>query len=299
MAQIKVGDPHGLFRVFVGLVDSNGYNYGTSQLSAAEGTQLNPYTVRYAQNAEIAMPDRTVIDFTGGDIWTGSYVYGITSLGTFQLTLSTVEADLIALLSASGVDQTQNTRQTVYGENIMLPTPPQAWMMTVFRIQSKEQGTTGANKFLTVVLPRTWVTPKGISGAPTFQAAGTYGYTIIPTVGDRMPWGPAFSTTALNFSEDQSPNFYVITDNPVHAVGFIAASGETDETITLPFLPVAHDYSTPDSSTQPVQVYIDGVQTNATSINASTGEVVVPADTTFSGGEYIGIFYETNYETAS
>lgn len=179
-----------MYRVFVGLVGSDGYNYGTAGESVGTGTVVSPYNVRFAQSAEIALPDRTVVDFTGGDIWTGSYVYGITSLGTFQLTLSTVEADLIALTGGSTVDNTLNSLQTIFAENLMRPTPPQCWMMTVFRLQSKEAGSKGANKFLTIVLPRTWVAPKGVAGAPAFQTAGTYGYTIIPTVGDKMPWGP-------------------------------------------------------------------------------------------------------------
>ena len=300
MAQVKIGDAHGLFRVFVGLVNGVGYNYGTAGADAGENTLLAPYNIRFAQSAEIALPDRTVVDFTGGDIWTGSYVYGITSLGTFQLTLSTVEADLIAMLSESSVDQTLNTQQTIFSDNIMIPTPPQAFMMTVFRLQSKEAGSKGANKFLTIVLPRVWVTPKGISGAPAFQAAGTYGFTIVPTVGDRMPWGPTFGTTAMDLYEDETPNFYVVTDYPVHTVSYLPDTGDVTATINLPFKPIgtASDYTSPDSSTQKVQVYINGVQTDADSIDPTTGVVVVspiaPA-TEFTAGDFIGVFYETNY----
>lgn len=305
MAQTKIGDPHGLYKVFIGLVDDNGYNWGTAGESVSDGTLVTPYHVRYAQNAEIAMPDRTVVDFTGGDVWTGSYVYGITSLGTFELTLSTIETDLIALTSGSSSDQTLNTLQTVFAENIMRPTPPQVWMMTVFRLQSKEPGSVGANKYITIVLPRVWVAPKGVAGAPAFQAAGTYGYTIIPTIGDHMPWGPAFDETTsgaggtigLDLENNQTPSFYVITDYPVHAVGFKAASGAS-ATVTLPFKPagVQADYTTPDSANQRVQVYVNGVQTDATTITLSSRQVVVPGP--FTGGEYIGIFYETEYKTA-
>lgn len=298
MAQIKIGDPHGLFRVFVGLVSSVGYNYGTAGGSPSQGTVLAPYNIRYAQNAEINLPDRTVVDFTGGDIWTGSYVYGITSLGTFQLTTSTIDADLIAMLSASAVDQTLNTRHSYFSDNIMRATPPQAFMMTVFRIQSKETGSKGANKFLTCLLPRTWVTPKGVSGAPSFQSAGTYGFTLVPTVGDRFPWGPLFSSTSMSLEEDESPTIWIITDNPIHTVGMIAEAGPT-ESIVMTYKPVDFDYSTPDTETQPVSVYIDGAPEDANSVTQSTATVVTTADggAAFTGGEFIGIFYETEYET--
>ena len=287
-----------MFRVFVGLVDAEGYNLGTAGPGVAEGTLVSPYLIRYAQSAEIGLPERTVVDFTGGDVWTGSYVYGITSLGTFEMTLSTVEADLIAFLSGSTVDGTSNDRQTIFSDNVMVPTPPQAWMMIVFRIQSKEVGQKGANKFLTLILPRTWVSPKGISGAPSFQQQGTYGFTIVPTVGDRFPWGLPFSCTNLNLEQDETPVLYLITDYPVHTVGYIAGAGNATETITLPFKPVGDDIAAPDSSLDPVQTFIDGRVTNADSVVVSTGEVVVspiaPA-ATFTGGEYIGVFYETSY----
>lgn len=299
MAQIKIGDPHGLFRVFVGLVDESGYNFGTAGPGVDQGTQLSPYLIRYAQSAEIGLQDRTVVDFTGGDVWTGSYVYGITSLGTFEMTLSTVEAELVAFLSDSTVDNTTNENVTLFSDNIMVPTPPQAWMMIVFRIQSKETGSKGANKFLTIVLPRTWVTPKGISGAPAFQSPGTYGFTIVPTVGDRFPWGQPFSCTNLNLELDETPVVYMITDNPVHAVGYVATAANATETLTLPFKPVGNDIVAPDNSSDPLQTYIDGRSQNADSVTVSTGEVIVspiaPASQ-FDGGEYIGVLYETNYE---
>lgn len=302
MAQVKIGDAHGLYRVFIGLVDTTGYNYGTAGAGVAADTLVSPYQVNYAQAAEFAMADRTVVDFTGGDIWTGSYVYGITSLGTFELSMSTVEADLIALTSSSSVDQTLNQRQSIFAENIFRPTPPQTWMMTVFRLQSKEPGSIGANKYLTMVFPRIWAAPKGIAGAPNFQAAGTYSYTIIPTSADRMPWGPRFCDTTLGFDLNQSPNFYVITDYPTHTVGWKPADASATTTFTLPYKPVTVDYSTPNSSTQPVQVYINGTQVDADSIDSTTGEVVVspitPA-TEFNGTEYIGVFYETEYISTS
>lgn len=296
MAQVKLGDPHGLYRVFVGLVDEIGQNVGTAGPGVGEGTMVSPYLIRYAQSAEIAMPDRTVVDFTGGDVWTGSYVYGITSLGTFQLTLATAEADLVAMLSNSTVDQTTNTRQTYFSDNIMESTPPQAFMMIVFRLQSKEVGRKGANKFMSMILPRAWVNPKGVAGAPNFQAAGTYGFTIVPTIGDRFPWGFPFSSSAMNLSDDETPVVYVITDYPPHTVGYIPTNGSATATITLPFKVAGQAIVTPSSADDYLQVYIDGVQVDAVSVNITTGAVVVeplsPA-VTFDGTEYIGIFYET------
>lgn len=298
MAQVKIGDAHGLYRVMVGLVDNRGYNYGTAGAGVAEGTLMSPYLMRYPKNAAPGLTDRTVVEFTGGDVWTGSYVYGITSLGSFSMTSSTVEADLIAMLGASSVDNTTNSRVVMFSENIMLPTPPQVFIIIVFRLQSKEVGQKGANKFMSYVLPRVWVAPKGVTGAPSFQSAGEYEFSVTPTIGDGFPWGNSFSSTNMNLQEDEGPMISFISDNPIHAIGYIAETGASSVTITLPFKPVGINIASPDSSIDPVQVYINGIQSNADSVTVANGQIVVspisPA-VTFTGGEYIGVFYETNY----
>ena len=160
MSQISYGDAHGLYRVQIGLVGDDGYNYGTAGEEMANGTTSSAYVIRFATAAEMAMPDRTVIDFTGGDVWTGSYVHGITSLGTFSLTLSTVDATLISIVTQIQVDKTTNSRWSLFGDNILLPTPKQVWMTTTFRIQSKEPGTKGASKFIHQIVPRCWLSPR-------------------------------------------------------------------------------------------------------------------------------------------
>lgn len=295
MAQVKIGDAHGLYRIFVGAVSADGYNIGQNagtELPAA-GTLCVPYMMRYAKSAEFSIEDRTTIDFTGGDVWTGSYVYGITSIGSTSITSSTVEADLIALLSASDVDETTNTRMAAFAENVLLPVPPQVFVHVVWRLQSKEPGSVGAAKYFNLILPRVWVAPAGPTGGPSFQSAAEYNFNVTMTVADRFPFGLLFSGSGMSLQENQTPNVHIITENPMHIVGFVAEAGAS-ETVTLPYKPIDFDYTTPDSSTQPVQCYVDGVQVDATSINKDTGAIVITD--TFTGGEYIGIFYETNYE---
>ncbi len=127
MAQISVGDPHGLYKVYVGLVDSSGYNYGQAGTGVANGTLISPYQIKQAKNATMPVPDRTVIDFTGGDVWTGAYVYGFTSLGQGDLDTATIDADLIALVGGSAADNTTNTRTMMFAENVNKSIPPQVF----------------------------------------------------------------------------------------------------------------------------------------------------------------------------
>lgn len=291
MAQIKIGDPHGLFRVQVGLVDATGLQFGTAGPDMANGTTTSTYLIRFPKAAEIPMPDRTLIDFTGGDVWSGSYLHGITSLGTMSLTLSTIDANLISLVAESKTDQTTNTRWSIFSDNILLPTPNQVTMITTFRIQSKETGTKGADKFIHQILPRTWLSPKGISGAPNFQGAGEYQFTVVPTIGEQLPHGIRFTEDLHNFSENETPLVYIVTDNPIHFAAHRAAAGASS-IITLPFPPIGAqaDYASPDSTTQGVQVVVNGATVNATSIDVANRTVEVAT----SEGDYVGILYETN-----
>lgn len=294
MAQVKVGDAHGLYRVVTGIVGVDGLNYGTAGEGVDPGTSLPGYVIRYAQSGEFQMPDRTVVDFTGGDIWTGSYVYGITSLGTFELTLSVVDATMIAFTSGAKVDQSTNTRWTIFSENVMRSTPPQSWLLMNYRFQSKETGSKGADLYMNTFIPRAWISPKGLSGAPNFQSAGTYGYQIVPTVSDKTPHGIAFTADVQGWQENETPVFYAITDNPLYICSHVAnPTGGTDY-ISLPYKPVLSDYTTPDSSTQPVQVVVNGTKQDAVSIDIDNALVEVDG---LSEGDYIGILYETAYET--
>jgi hypothetical protein len=287
MAQIKKGDVSGLFRVQVGYVDANGYNFGQvlPNEGVGSGITMPSYLISSAKNAAVEMPDRTVVDFTGGDVWTGS-------LGSAALTLSNTDSVLVAMAGKSKVDQVTNTRWTTFGENIMLPSPPQMFVATSYNIQSKDPDTKGASKWITDILPRVYLSPKGITGAPSFQAAGEYNYTMVPTVGTRFPHGIPFGVNQ-SFSNNETPLIHVISDNPLYFVGHIAAVGAS-ATISLPYRPVgsAATYATPNSATQPLQVAVNGVLTNATSVNPTTATVVVPGP--FTGGEYIGIVYEVD-----
>lgn len=291
MAQIKYGDAHGLYRVQVGLVGDDGLNYGTAGSDMENGTTTSSYMIRYAKAAEMAMPDRSLIDFTGGDVWTGSYLHGITALGSFTLTLSTVDATLNSLVTEAKVDQTTNENWTIFSDNVLLPTPNQVWMATTFRIQSKEPGTKGANKFMHQIVPRCWLSPKGLSGAPNFQSAGENSYTIVPTVGEKIPHGVPFTTSVHNFEENETPLVYMITDYPIHFVAHKAGEG-AESVINLPYTPIGQDsdYATPNSRQQRLQVAVNDVIVDANEVDISNRVVRVATNP----GDYVGILYETD-----
>ncbi len=302
MSQISTGDVHGLYKIFVGLVNEEGKNYGMAGLNPAAGVLLEPYELKYPKSSPLPAPDRPQIDFTGGDTYNGSYQYGITSLGTMTIEHSTVDGKLTAILSRSMLDNTTNARMLMFSENVLEPESMEVWVMIVWRIQSKQSGSFGANKYFTTIIPRAIMTPKGFNGGPSFQSATSYSYQLTLTVSDTLPWGMPVSDTAMELADDKAAWIHSITDYPLHLVGMIPEAGAT-EVVTLPFTPAPFNYSTPDSSEDPVQCFINGEMVNATSINATTRAVTLspisPATAFVPATDYIGILYEVaNYNRA-
>ena len=97
MASIKRGSPHGLWRVLAQLVGTDGISYGTAGEDLAAGSTTEPLILQYPKTATLPSPDATVIDFTGGDVWIGSYQYGIASLGSFDFVTQDIDADFVAM----------------------------------------------------------------------------------------------------------------------------------------------------------------------------------------------------------
>lgn len=282
MVQIKRGSAHGFAFAQIGLVSQGGAHYGTAGPSAANGTTTHAYLVREPKSADIPQPDRTVIDFTGGDRWLGSYQYGITSLGSFSLTINPVDATLIALASGSSVDQTTNAEWTIYSENVMAASLPQVCLLLTWRLQSRETGTDGGDYFLTYIIPRAWMAPKG--AAPAYQTAVDYQFQITPTASDRFPTNEPFGVNQ-DFQDNKTPVVAVISDNPLGLTTHISDGAATQ--FSLGYRPV----STDTTSTNGKNHYVSGtVATNVTSVALTNGLVTAAAGT---AADYRAMLYET------
>lgn len=226
MVQVKSGSPHGLAFVQVALMGPDGRHYGTSGYGAAAGVNSHAYLCRNPTAADLPLPDRTTIDFQGGDKWLGSFQYGITSLGSFNITLDNIDATLIAMVTGSLVDQTTNQKWTIYSENILASSLPQVCILVTFRLQSRESGTDGGSYYITYMINRAWMAPKGVTGAPSFQARGQYTFQITPTASDKMVTGLAFGANQ-NYDNNRTPIVAIISDNPLGLSMFIGDGADT------------------------------------------------------------------------
>lgn len=285
MAQIKKGDPHGLAYVQIALVGTDGRTYGTAGPSLAVDGTSNAYLIREPLSAEIPVPDRTTIDFTGGDRWLGAYQYGITSLGSFNMSIASVDATLIALVTGASVDQVTNSSWTVYSENVLKDRLPQVCVMITFRLQGRETGFDGGDFFITYIIPRAWVAPKGVSGAPNFQSKGTYSFQVTPTAGDKFPHGIPFGANQ-GWQDNKAPVFAVISNNPLGLTTYIANGVAT--TYTLGYKPVSSGVT---AAASPNQHALNGVAASLTSLSTTTALATLTA--AGSSADYHGTLYET------
>lgn len=240
----------------------------------------------YPKNASLPLPDRTVIDFTGGNRWLGAYQYGITSLGSMAATFDNVDADLVAMLSGSSVDQTTTSAWTIFSENLLALSIPQVAVLVTFQLQGRGADE-GGDFFITGVIGRSWAAPKGFTNAPNFQAAGEYNVQITPTSTNVFPHGVAFGANQ-DWQGNATPLLWIISGRPIHIATYIGNNTET--TFTLPYLPTSNNVT---QSTSPNQVAVNGTPTAPSSISTSTGEVVMGSAP--AAGAYVGIMYETNF----
>jgi len=287
MAQIKKGDAHGCKAVQIALMGTDGYAYGQSGYGQTANTVSGAYLANTPKSATIPAPDRNVIEFTGGDKWLGSFQYGFSSVGAFDVVMSGYDADLIALVTGASVDQTTNEDWSIFSENDFQTSMPQVCALVTYRIQAR--GTNeGADLYITSVISRGWMSPKGITGAPAFQAAGEYTYSMTPTAATQLPNGMLFSATAMNLAEDKTFRTHIISNYPIALATYIADGSAT--TFTLPYKPVSSVVTVNDT---PNFMTVNATPTAASAVSTSTGQVTLSAAGT--SGDVVVMLYETNF----
>lgn len=275
MAQIKKGGSHGLWKVAAQLVGANGISYGIAGDSLASGSGSTPRILHYPKDAGIPQPDRTTIDFTGGDRWITSYQYGIQSLGSFDFTLQDTDADFIAMCTGTNVDQATNDEWTEYTEDHLAAGRPQLSLMFVFRIQSFENSTFGQTYYMHQIIPRCWVSPRGLS--PSFQSPLSYAFQVTPASGSKAINGQPFGSN-LNATDNTLAMYTLIADNPLAMATFVA-SGAT-ASIVGAFQPISTVVGTATSTKNLVHRFRPADQ----SVEAGVADTITKATGTFDVG---------------
>jgi hypothetical protein len=287
MAQIKKGAIAGFPFAQVWRVDNDGYAQGQLTTPDSPGTDVttHAYLMRDVKTAGFALPQNVKVDFTGGDKYLGSFMFGIASIDAFDLAAAYLDANVTALVSDSSVDQTTNTLWSVFGMNEMNPTLPQCGVMLQANFQSKEPGTSGLNYWLNLILPICQIAPKWPSLA--FQSEAPSSYTIQPSVATKWPNGDSFDSNQ-GFEGNETVAFGIVTDNPLAITTYNADGIET--TFTAGYRPISTTVTV--NATQN-HLAVNGTPTALSSIVTSTGVATLAA--AGSSADRDVLMYETRF----
>lgn len=290
----------GCYKILVSLVGANGISYGQAGEGLAAGSNSSPYVVENPLEVPIALPDRTTLDFTGSDRWLTSYQYGITSMGNFAVTTAEFDAGLIALITGTSVDQVTNQAWTEFTENVLASSLPQISLMVIYRIQSTEPTTFGTTKYVHTIIPRAWLAPKSLTGAPAFQGKGQYTFQLTPASSDRHINGNPFDTN-LDAQDNTVALYHIIADNALFYVTGVA-NGATF-TLDASRQPVSSAVGTSSNTKNQIVKYV----TSTAVATIGVADTITPANGTFAVGTAVTVaandvvtaLFESNYLAAA
>jgi hypothetical protein len=287
MAQIKKGAIAGFPYAQVWRVDDDGYAQGQLTTPDSPGTDVttSAYLLRDVKTAGFSLPANVKIDFTGGDKYLGSFMFGIASVDAFDFTTAYLDANVVALVTDSSVDQTTNADWSVFGNNEMNPTLPQCGVMLQTNFQSKESGTAGLNYWLNVIIPICQISPKPPQLA--FQSEAPTTYTVQPSVATKWPNGDAFDSNQ-GFENNECVAYYIVTNNPLAITTYNADGIET--TFTAGYRPISTVVTVNDT---PNHFAVNGTPTALSSIVTTTGVATMSA--AGSSADRNVLMYETQF----
>lgn len=290
----KKGATHGLYKIVLQLVGQTGTSYGIAGSTLASGSTSQAYVVDNPKTEGLAVPDRTTIDFKGGDRWLFNYQYGIDSLGSFEFTTQDRDADLTALMTNSLVNTTTNTQWIEYSENPLNTTFPAMSMLIIYRMQSTDPTTFGQTYFVNTFLPRVTINPK--RNGQSYQSPVDMTYQVTPSTSTRRVNGEAFGSE-LGLADNATPMYHIITDNPLYM--FVMRSSGTSVSAVGAYKPVTSTVGTTTASKNRIVKFVDSTATAtvgvADTITVATGTFAVGTALTVASGDLVTLLYETNY----
>lgn len=287
MAQIKKGFLAGFPYAQVWTVDDDGYAKGqqSDPNSVSDGTTTHAMLMKDTKTAGFTPPTRNVLHITGGDTWRGSFMFGIGSIDPFDLSLAYLDADLVALLTGSSVDQTTNAEWSVFGMDYNETDLVQVGLMLQTNFQSKETATLGANRWLNIIFPKCQISP---NWPPLgWQAEAPLTYRVQPTMTSKWPNGDAFDSNQ-GWEDNQAVAMGIITDYPLALTTYVADGVAT--TFTAGYRPIS---STVTINNTPNHFAVNGTPTALSSIVTTTGIATLAA--AGSASDIDVLMYETKF----
>jgi hypothetical protein len=274
----------GLQSALIYLVNDDGYPTG-QVATLNNGSTSNAYYLPDVRTAQIAFADATVVDVTGGDKpRLASFNFGGRQLSQFDMVCPLIDPALVALLSGSAVDTT-NQKFEQYSTNTNRDLPRVGGVILQQRFQEKDGG---ASKIRSLVIPRAELTIK--TGGFEFQAPSDVTITVNPLMATRSANGIPFSSLGMGLEDNRVDHYEIISSKRLHLVVLRGNGAAT--TVTGAYRPTSADTSNTNGSNW---LAINGVGTALSSVNTTTA--VFTFSTAPSAGAYAAILYETDFVT--
>jgi hypothetical protein len=274
----------GLQTALIYLVNDDGYPTG-QVATLNNGSTSNAYYLPDVRTAQIAFADATVVDVTGGDKpRLASFNFGGRQLSQFDIVCPLIDPALVALLSGSTVDTT-NQKFEQYSTNTNRDLPRVGGVILQQRFQEKDGG---ASKIRSLVIPRAELTIK--TGGFEFQAPADVTITVNPLMATRSANGIPFSSLGMGLEDNRVDHYEIISGKRLHLV--VLRGNGTATTVTGAYRPTSADTSHTNGSNW---LAINGVGTALSSVNTATA--VFTFSTAPSAGAYAAILYETDFVT--
>ena len=193
----------------------NGYPTGTTAnwAGASNGTVTHAYRLFKPVSASALAPTYDTAEFRGGQGWLGSVDLGLSTIGTFEMTLSGHDDTFHSIVSGSSVDTTIASSYSVTAPNVGLQRPPQLYLILTVGYQ-KEDGT---NWFMhygysNVQIRRGSYGQANMSGG---ENPNPLTYTVRVSKSSRTMFGYPFSSTTLAVTDNSDIGVEYKTENRI------------------------------------------------------------------------------------
>jgi hypothetical protein len=267
------------------------YSYGQLNTDTAVSTPAtsHAYLIRDPKTSGVPQISREVLTLTGGDTIKGARMFGPSSIDSFQITTTTLDADLVALVTRTSVDQTTNDVWSEVGFNYGLGNLPNVGLSLHANFQTIDESCDTLQKWFNLIFPSCQISPQ--YPTPSFQAEADMTWQVQPSMVGKRPNGDAFDSN-LGLENNQDLAYAIISDYPVALTTWFADGIAT--TFNTAYRPMSTTVTV--NSTQN-HFAVNGTPTALTSIVIASG--LATAAAAGSDGDVNVLMYETQFKAVS
>lgn len=284
MAVTTRGYPYGFQRMLLWFYDSAGYITGQST-SLANNATSGAYVCSDVKTSNLAFAPSVDLQIQGGDRIRATPSFGNPRLNAFDVTVSSLDAQLSDFITQSTRNTTNSNNMKVgYNPNRAFP---QNMGVALTQLMELSDGTTGYN---TLVIPKAALLFRRGGYAFRGESDATIRISPITSTGTYTGQVYASGTTGLAFGweEDKGDYYELWTPNPIHIQSYRADGTAT--TFVTTYKPLS---STITLNATGNEMAKNGTPTALSSFNTSTATATLAA--AGSAGDKIVVTYETAF----